>query len=60
MFSENTIHNAFVKVYMIEDCSANDHFLACNIVEVKFESELAPFPRRHINLTIVPQMIFVQ
>ena len=20
MFSENTIHNAFVKVYMIEDC----------------------------------------
>ena len=49
MFSENTIHNAFVKVYMIEDCSANDLILACNIFEVKFESEL-PFPSRHINV----------
>ena len=50
MFSENTIHNAFVKVYMIEDCNANDLILACNIFEAKFESELIPFPSRHINV----------
>jgi len=35
---------------MIEDCSANTHFLACNIFEVEIKSELAPFPSRHINL----------
>ena len=37
---------------MIEDCSANDHFLACNIFEVKFESELAPFSSQHIKLDV--------
>ena len=57
MFSENTIHNAFVKVYMIEDCSAYDHFLACNIFEVKFESEQIPFSSRHINVKDVNSVI---
>ena len=35
---------------MIEDCNANDLILACNIFEVKFESELIPSPTRHINV----------
>ena len=35
---------------MIEDCIANDLILAGNIFEVNFESELIPFPSRHINV----------
>ena len=42
---------------MIEDCSAYDHFLACNIFEVKFESEQIPFSSRHINVKDVNSVI---